>query len=74
VKWLLRFPVCRTRQDRCFEDVGLEEEGLLEINVPSSSKLDTEGELQSVEEAVKMLNAGLKGVFMLRAAIAKCEH
>ena len=60
MKRLLRFPVCRTRQDRCFEDVGLEEEGTLISNRPSSSNLDAEGELQSVEEAVKMLNAGLK--------------
>jgi len=42
--------------------LGLEEEGTLISNGPSSSNLDTEGELQSVEEALKMLNGALNAL------------
>ena len=34
----------------------------MKFNEPSSSKLDAEGELQSVEEALKLLNGALKAL------------
>ena len=40
----------------------LEVGGPLKFSEPSSSNLDAEGELQSVEEALKLLNAALNAL------------